>query len=312
MGLLKTGTAKHMTAVSSKCVEIGEDKMATVYAPESTEVDGVSEVPRRRPIERPIGLEGFWAKWGKWIVTVLNFTIFIVLWEVIAQQGLVSRLLLPPFSEVVEITRELAEEGTLWKHLQFSGTNFIVGFLIAAVLGIPLGLLLGASKKLDLILGPYVWIFFSTPRLALLPLITVALGFGMASKVFLIFIGAFFVIVINTWAGVKTVEPQLIHAGRVFGASQPQVFRKIIIPYTLPFIIVGLRLGVTRALVVTVVAEMLASSRGMGYLIIRAVDAFKPEQLFSMIVILVIVSMVMVTGLRRLEEWVAPWREVEV
>jgi ABC-type nitrate/sulfonate/bicarbonate transport system permease component len=114
--------------------------------------------------------------------------------------------------------------------------------------------------------------------------------------------------VINTWAGVKTVEQDLVHVGRVFGANRMQVFSKIVIPFTLPFIIVGLRLGVTRALVVTVVAEMLASSQGMGYVIVRAVDAFNSARLFSMIVILVIVSMVLVTGMRKLEEWVAPWR----
>ena len=269
----------------------------------------LEEVPRRRPIERPMGWEGFKERYGIAIVTIINFTIFFILWEVLARLGWVSKLLLPPVSEVWSETIEMAQSGLLWKHLQFSGTNFVVGFLIATVTGIPFGLLLGASRKLDILLGPYVWAFFSTPRLALLPLITVALGFGMASKVFLIFIGAFFVIVINTWAGVKTVEPSLIHAGRVFGASRTQIFTKIVVPFTLPFIIVGLRLGVTRALVVTVVAEMLASAQGMGYIIVRAMDAFNSARLFSMIVILVIFSMLMVTLLRKLEEWVAPWRE---
>ena len=278
--------------------------MATTF-----ETTALQDIPRRRPIERPIGWEGFKARYGLPIITILNFTTFFVLWEIIARMGVVSRLLLPPISEVVTETIEMAETGQLWGHLGFSATNFTVGFLIAAATGIPLGLLLGASKKLDIILGPYIWAFFSTPRLALLPLVTVALGFGMASKVFLIFIGAFFVIVINTWAGVKTVEQSLIHAGRVFGANRMQIFSKVVVPYTLPFIIVGLRLGVTRALVVTVVSEMLASSRGMGYVIIRAVDAFNSARLFSMIVILVIVSMLLVTGLRRLEAWVAPWRE---
>jgi NitT/TauT family transport system permease protein len=127
--------------------------------------------------------------------------------------------------------------------------------------------------------------------------------------VFLIFLGAFFVIVINTWAGVKTVEQSLIHAGKVFGANRVSIFSKIVVPYTLPFIVVGLRLGVTRALVVTIIAEMIASSRGMGYVIMRAVDEFNSAKLFSMILILVIVSMTLVTGMRRLEAWVAPWRE---
>ena len=278
----------------------------------SVDIKAIQEIPRRRPIERPIGFEGFWLKWGKTIVTVINFSLFLIIWEIIAQQGWITRLLLPPFSEVIEITIDLANKGVLWKHLSFTGGCFFGGFLAAIVTGIPIGLLLCASKKLDLLLGPYIWALFATPRLTLLPLITVAMGFGWESKVFLIWIGAFFVIAINTWAGVKTVEKNLIHAGLVFGANQFQIFMKIIVPYTLPFIIVGLRIGVTRAIVVAVVSEMLISSKGMGYLIQRAVDAFKPEQLFSMIVILVIFSMTMVGLLRKIEEWVAPWRTVQV
>ena len=131
----------------------------------------------------------------------------------------------------------------------------------------------------------------------------------MTAKVFLIFLGAFFVIVINTWAGVKTVEQSLIHAGKVFGAKRFTIFSKIVVPYTLPFIVVGLRLGITRALVVTIIAEMIASSRGMGYVIMRAVDEFNSAKLFSMVLLLVIVSMTLVMGMRRLEAWVAPWRE---
>jgi NitT/TauT family transport system permease protein len=278
--------------------------MATTF-----EATALQEIPKRRPIDRPIGWDGFKARYGTLIVTILNFTLFFVLWEVIARMGVVSRLLLPPISEIVTETMEMAEGGQLWGHLRFSATNFTVGYLIAAATAIPLGLLLGASRKLDIILGPYVWALFSTPRLALVPLVTVALGFGMASKVFLVFIGAFFVIVINTWGGVKTVEQSLIHAGRVFGANRLQIFSKVVVPYTLPFIVIGLRLGVTRAIVVTVVSEMLASSRGMGYVIVRAVDAFNSPRLFSMILILVIVSMILVTGLRYLEAYVAPWRE---
>jgi NitT/TauT family transport system permease protein len=278
--------------------------MATTF-----EAAAFQEIPTRRPIERPIGWEGFKARYGILVITIINFVIFFTLWEIIARMGVFSKLLLPPISGVVTETTKLAVSGELWKHVSFSATNFTVGFLIATVTGVPLGLFLGASKKLDIVLGPYVWALFSTPREALLPLITVALGFGMSSKVFLIFLGAFFVIVINTWAGVKTVEQSLIHAGKVFGANRFTIFSKIVVPYTLPFIIVGLRLGVTRALVVTIIAEMIASSRGMGYVIMRAVDEFNSAKLFSMILILVIVSMTLVTGMRRLEAWVAPWRE---
>lgn len=281
--------------------------MATTFNPMAA--SEIQDIPRRRPIERPIGWEGFKARYGIIVVTVINFAVFFTLWEIIARMGVVSNLLLPPISDVVRETMKMAQSGELWRHLSFSATNFVVGFLLASATGVPLGLLLGASKKLDIILGPYIWAFFSTPRLALLPLVTVALGFGMVSKVFLIYIGAVFIIIINTWAGVKTVEQTLIHAGKVFGANRVQIFSKIVVPFTLPFIVTGLRLGVTRALVVTIVSEMIASSRGMGYVVMRAVDEFNSAKLFSMILILVLVSMVLVMGMRRLEIWIAPWRE---
>ena len=130
----------------------------------------IQDIPRRRPIERPIGWDGFKARYGILVITIFNFTLFFILWEVIARMGIVSKLLLPPISAVVTETIEMAQDGSLWKHLSFSATNFTLGFLIASATGIPLGLLLGASRKLDIILGPYVWAFFSTPRLALLPL----------------------------------------------------------------------------------------------------------------------------------------------
>jgi len=266
-------------------------------------------VPRRRPIERPLGFEGFWARYGTAVTNIISFTIFFALWEYVARAGMVSKLVLPRFTAIVDQTWELALNGELWKHMSFSAVNGAVGFLLAAATGIPFGLLLGASKTVDRILGPYIWAAFSTPRLALLPLITVTLGFGMASKVLLVFLGSFFVIVINTWAGVRTVEDSLVKAGRVFGANRLQIFTKIVVPYTLPFIVVGLRLGITRALVVNLVSEMIASSRGMGYVVMRAVDEFNPAKLWSMILLLVLISMTLVTAFRKMEAWVAPWRE---
>lgn len=268
------------------------------------------KIPRRRPIERPLGFEGFWARYGGAITTTINFAIFFGIWELVGRSGSVSKLILPAFSEVVSTFFDMVKSGMLFKHLAFSATNFSVGFLIASVTGVPFGLALGASKLFDRLVGPYVWAFFSTPRLALLPIITITLGFGMASKVLLVFLGAFFVIVINTWAGVKTVEQNLIWAGRVFCADRLQIFSRIVVPYTLPFIIVGLRLGITRAIVVTLVSEMIASSRGLGYIVMRAVDEFNSAKLWAIIILLVIISMTLVSIARRVEAWVAPWREV--
>ncbi len=267
-------------------------------------------IARRRPITRPIGWEGFWLRYGSAITFVVNLSIFFSIWEVVARSGAVSHLLLPPVSEIVTETGKLVQSGLLAKNLSFTFKNFVVGFAISVVIGIPLGLALGASKTLDRILGPYLWALYSTPRLALLPLITVAIGFGWESKVLLIFLGAVFMIIMNTWAGVKTVDTSLVRAARVFGANRIQIFTKIVVPFTMPFIAEGLRLGITRAIVTTLVAEMLASSQGIGYLVMRAADSFNTAQMFSLILMLVIFSVGVVTVMRRVESWLAPWRDV--
>jgi NitT/TauT family transport system permease protein len=206
-------------------------------------------------------------------------------------------------------TVKLAQTGQLERHLSFTFTNFVVGFLISVVVGIPLGLMLGASKTLDQVLGPYLWALYSTPRLALLPLITVAMGFGWESKVLLIFLAAVFMIIMNTWAGVKTVDTSLVRAAKVFGANRIQIFAQVVVPFTLPFIAEGLRLGITRAIVTTLVAEMIASSQGMGYLVMRAMDSFNTAQMYAMILLLVTFSVSVVSLMRRLESWLAPWRD---
>lgn len=273
-------------------------------------MEPVQPVARRRPITRPIGWEGFWIRYGSLITFVVNLSIFFSIWEVVARSGTVSRLLLPPVSEIITETIKLFSTGLLAKNLSFTAINFVVGFAISVVIGIPLGLALGASKALDRILGPYLWALYSTPRLALLPLITVAIGFGWESKVLLIFLGAVFMIIMNTWAGVKTVDTSLIRAAKVFGANRLQIFTQVVVPYTMPFIAEGLRLGITRAIVTTLVAEMLASSQGIGYLVMRAADAFNTAQMFSLILMLVIFSVGAVSIMRRIESWLAPWRDV--
>ncbi len=275
----------------------------------STILLDVEQVARRRPISRPIGWEGFWLRYGSPITLVINFSIFFTLWELLARSGAVSHLILAPVSDIISETVKLIQSGVLAYHVSFSFKNFAAGYLISVVVGIPLGLALGASRTLDRILGPYLWALFSTPRLALLPLITVAIGFGWESKVLLIFLGSVFMIVMNTWAGVKTVDASLIRAAKVFGANRVQIFTQVVVPFTMPFIAEGLRMGVTRAIVTALVAEMIASSAGMGYLMMRAVDSFNTAQMFAMILILVFFSVSVVALMRRIESWLAPWRE---
>jgi NitT/TauT family transport system permease protein len=148
----------------------------------------------------------------------------------------------------------------------------------------------------------------SLPRVAIMPLLILILGFSEKAELTLIFLSAVFPIMINCMAGPRTVEPSLLRAGRVFGANRLQLFWKIIFPFTLPFIISGINQGMTRGLVGMVIAEIFGGNRGLGYLTQRAGETFDAPLLYGVLLILVVFSLSFVQGIRWLEAKVAPWR----
>jgi NitT/TauT family transport system permease protein len=179
---------------------------------------------------------------------------------------------------------------------------------IAMLVGVPLGLLMGSSKVVDAILSPYVWAMASLPRVAIVPLLILILGFSAKAEVALIFLSAVFPIMINCMAGPRTVEASLLRAGRVFGANRFQLYVKIIFPFTLPFIISGINQGMTRGLVGMVIAEIFGGNQGLGYVTQRAGETFNAALLYGALFILVVFSLAFVQTIRWLEIKVAPWR----
>ncbi|MEZ4595548.1 MAG: ABC transporter permease subunit [Chloroflexota bacterium] len=153
----------------------------------------------------------------------------------------------------------------LLDNVWFSLVNFAVGFLLAAVVGILLGLALGTIGTFRTPIGSIVWIAYSTPRVAVAPLIVMWLGFGAESKVAVIFLMAIFPIIINVWVGAGSVDQTLLRAGRVFGASSMDLYRKVTLPYILPYTLTGLRLGIARGLIGVVIAEFIGSAAGVGW-----------------------------------------------
>ena len=199
--------------------------------------------------------------------------------------------------------------GHLWGNLSYSATNFAIGFALAAVAGTVLGLLMGASRLVETLLGPYVWALYAMPRIALLPLLILWLGFGAESKILLIFLSAVMPILITSMDGVKTVDQSLLRAARVFGASRTQMYTRVVLPFTLPFIMTGLRQGVGRGLIAMVVAEMFGSGRGIGFMIARSAAQLDAAGMFAILILLVVVSVGVVYVMTALERRVAPWRE---
>lgn len=269
----------------------------------------IPSVVRERPAPpAPLGV-ALWRRFGRALVTIVNVGAFLLLWEWAVASGGIPALFVPRVSDIGRAIGTMANNGQLALHVSYSATNFVWGFGLACIVGIPLGLLMGASRWVDAIFGPYVWALYATPRIALQPLFILWLGFTVESKVLLIFLSAVMPIIITSMDGVKTVDASLLKAARVFGASKLQLYTRVILPFTVPFIMTGLRQGVGRGLIGLLVSEMFGSARGVGYIIARAGQNMDAPEMFAMLVLLVAFSVVLVYVMAVLEKRVAPWRD---
>jgi ABC-type nitrate/sulfonate/bicarbonate transport system permease component len=250
------------------------------------------------------------ARFKNFAITVLNLSTFFVLWEIFARAEVINPLFFPRISDTFAAMYNGFVDGVIWPQLSHSLTNFLIGMLISAAIGIPVGLLMGANHIVDLTLSPYVWAMTSLPRVALIPLLILILGFGNSMQLTIIVLSAVFPIMVNCMAGVKTVDPSLIRAGKVFGAGRVQMYLKIILPFTLPFVISGINQGIARGIVGMLIGELLGGGgAGLGYLLDRAGDQFDAPMLYATLIILAVMSVGLVQSMRWLERRVAPWRE---
>ena len=183
-------------------------------------------------------------------------------------------------------------------------TEFALGFSLALVIGVSGGLLLGMFPVLRYLIDPPVMAIYATPQLALLPIFVLWLGIGMASKIAVVFIGASIPIVVNSMAGVRQVDRPLVLAARSFCAGKRDVFIKVILPASLPAVMIGIRLGLSRAVLGVVVAEMYVSQEGIGNQIMRLGSAFRVDQLLFYVLLVSAFGLGATTAARKLEEWV--------
>ena len=242
------------------------------------------------------------------IIGTSSVLIFLVLWEAFTRSGAISPILLSSPLAVARAGAAMIASGEIWNDLWVSGIEFFVGFALSVLLGIPLGLAVGWYRRLYFAVDPFLSALYATPRVALLPLIIIWLGIGIWSKVAIVFLGAFFPICVNTLSGVKTSEARLLRVARSFGASELQIFKSIVLPSSVPFILTGLRLGVGRALIGVVVGELYAATAGVGFMITVAGATFQTDKVFVGIVILAIFGVLCVESLTRLERRFETWR----
>lgn len=234
--------------------------------------------------------------------------LFLLAWEFYGRSGLVSRALVVPPSEIAAAGWDLTSSGRIWPDLAISAQEYGLGFGLAVLVAVPLGLLAGFFSPLRHLLNPYISVLYATPRAAYLPLLLVWIGIGMELKVLFIFLSAFFPMILNVIGGVLALEFEWLRVAQSFGAKRLFLFRSVVIPGSVPFIATGLRLGASRAFVGLVVAELYASNQGLGFFMQLAGIQFRTADLFFGVLLVAAFGVLSNVLLSRLEARFSRWR----
>ncbi len=259
------------------------------------------------------GAAGAAGRSGGWpseraVLGALSVAVALAGWETAGRMRLVDPLFISAPSRIVAAGIELFASGSLWNDLRVSGIEFLVGFVLSVLVGIPVGLVMGWYRRVAYLLDPFVNALYATPRVALLPLVVIWLGIGIWSKIAIVFLGAVFPVLLSTYSGVRTTDARLLRAARSFGADDLQIFRTLILPGSVPFIITGLRLGIGRALIGVVVGELYAATAGIGFLISVAGNSFQTDKVFVGVLLIALTGIASMELLTRLERRFERWR----
>ena len=242
----------------------------------------------------------------RWVITTASVVAMLLLWEFFGKN------INPVFgsypSQIALAFVDLAQSGKLWAALVESLQPFVVGYGLAILLGVPLGLVIGRFRFAEASLGIYVTAGYAMPLVALVPLLVLWLGLGFKVKAAIVFLMSLFPICINTWLGVTAVPKTLIEVGKSFVAPDSVILRRIILPATLPYIMAGIRLAVGRAVVAMVIAEFFTGISGLGAIIMNSANNFDTATMFVPIILLMVMAIGLNSLIGYVERKVAPWQ----
>jgi ABC-type nitrate/sulfonate/bicarbonate transport system permease component len=237
---------------------------------------------------------------------VLSLVAGLALWEIVGRNS--SPAFLVPLSTTLERLWELLVGGTLVAQTLDSAGLFLTGLIASILVGVPIGLLLARVPMLRIAVEPYIMVLYATPMVALIPFILSLMGFGFVPKALVVFLFGVFPILYNTVEGARSIKPEMIEVARSFRSGEWALWREIMVPYTLPFIMTGVRLAIGRCLVGMVAAEFFLSSNGLGQLIMSASQNFDTGGLFAAILIICLIGVGLMRLGRTLELHFARWR----
>lgn len=241
------------------------------------------------------------------IISISAPILLIVLWELSSRMGWINQTILPSFSKVVNVTISLLKSGLLQEHILISIQRVAQGFLIGGILGIVIGTIMGFSKFFNKFLGSLVSIFRPVPMIAWIPLLILWLGIGEETKVSLITVGTFWPVLLNTIHGIQSVDPKLLEVAKILKKGKLTVMFKVVFPSALPAIFTGIRLGMGSAWSCVVAAEMIAASKGIGFMITYAREVSKPADVMVGVFVIGIIGLLIDTIIQKIQKVVLKW-----
>ena len=242
------------------------------------------------------------------VLGTVSVVLALTAWQLVANARIYSILFLPGPWDVAQAFVKLFQTDDIWLDIGTSGMEMGIGYGMAIGVGLVLGMLMGWYTRFQYALDPFVNFFYSTPRIVLIPLFILWWGIDMPSKIAVIFLGALFPIIINTMAGVRNTEAALLRVARSFGASDALIFRRVVLPGSVPFILTGFRLGIGHALTGVVVAELIAAKHGVGQIIAIAGQTFQTPKMLAGVILIACTGMLLTTILQRIENRFQTWR----
>ncbi|HDT6511138.1 TPA: taurine ABC transporter permease TauC [Klebsiella aerogenes] len=266
----------------------------------------LNDKPRQR------ALKWRWPLSRQLTLSVATLAVLLAIWWAVTALQLISPLFLPSPWQVLQKLLTIAGpqgfmDATLWQHLAASLTRIAIALVLAAIVGVPVGIAMGLNPTVRGILDPLIELYRPVPPLAWLPLVIIWFGIGETPKILLIYLAIFAPVVMSTLAGVKSAQQVRVRAAQSLGASRAQVLWLVILPGALPEILTGLRIGLGVGWSTLVAAELIAATRGLGFMVQSAGEFLATDVVLAGIAVIAIIAFVLELGLRALQRRLTPW-----
>lgn len=242
------------------------------------------------------------------ILSISSVFLFIIAWEVISQNEWVDSLFISSPLAILQAAVIMIQDPTFWQNMGVSGYEFGVGFLLALIIGIPVGVFSGWNYNFNAIVNPFISALYVTPKVTLLPVIVIAFGIGPVSKIVIVFLMAFFPIAMNAQKAMNTLDQNLIKTARTFTANEFQIFKTIALPSTIPFLLTGIRLGLGQGLIAVVVGELFASSAGIGFQLTKDGQNLQTDQMFVGVLVITLTGIILTLLIGLVEKRFSSWK----